>query len=221
MAEARKRRRPPAGQTPRSPRTAGRTPAPRQRREVQFRPDRTGATIFKTLRLTQVQRMRLLKWTLYSLTILLALVLQDVIMGRVNFLGATTNLPVCVILLITVIEGVETGSVFVLIASLMYYFSGTAPLAHSVALLCVFGILASLLRQMYLHRSRMAIVLCAGLAAMGYELGLFVSGITQGLTRWDRIGVFFLTDLIDILTTFPLYSLIEKIGLIGGNTWKE
>lgn len=221
MAEKRRRRRPAAGNTPRRPRTAGRTPAPRKRRELQFRPDRTGATVFKTLRLTQVQRMRLLKWGLYGLTMLLALIIQDVIMGRVNFLGATTNLPVCVILLITVIEGVETGSVYVLIASLLYYFSGTAPIAHSVGLLCVFGIFASLLRQMYLHRSRLAIALCTGLAAMGYELGLFVAGITQGLTRWDRIGVFFLTGLIDILTTFPLYSLIEKIGLIGGNTWKE
>lgn len=193
----------------------------RRKKYSEFKPDAKRATLFKTLRLTIQQRQRLLKWGLYCLTIVLAVVVQDVIMSRVSFFGATTELAVCVILLITVIEGTEVGSIFVLIASTLYYFTGTAPGAYSIGLLTFLGVAVDLFRQMYWNRSRSSIVLCAGLAQMGYELGLYAVGLFLGLTRWDRVGVFALTGAINIIVMIPLYSLIYKIGLIGGNTWKE
>lgn len=193
----------------------------RRKKYSEFKPDAKSATLFKTLRLTVQQRLRLLKWGLYALTIVLALVVQDVIMSRVSIFGATTELAVCVILLITVIEGTETGSLFVLIASTLYFFTGTAPGAYSIGLLTFLGVAADLFRQMYWNRSRSSIVLCAGLAQMGYELGLYAVGLFMGLTRWERIGVFALTGVFNLIVMIPLYPLIYKIGLIGGNTWKE
>ncbi|MDO5400060.1 MAG: hypothetical protein Q4F17_03645 [Eubacteriales bacterium] len=192
-----------------------------RKKQPEFRPDPQAATWLKTARMTRQQRLRLGKWLLYAAAILLALVIQDVIMSRVRLFGATTDLAVTVILLIAVLEGTEVGSVFVLIASIVYYFTGTAPGAYCIGLLTFFGIGAALLRQMYLHRSRGAIVLCAGLAQLGYELGLYGLGIFMGLTRWDRLGAFALTGLLGLLVMIPLYPLIVKIGLIGGNTWKE
>lgn len=175
----------------------------------------------KTLHLTQLQRQRLLKWGLYILTIVVALVIQDVIMSRIRIFGATTDLAVSVILLITVIEGTEVGSLFVLFASTAYYFTGTAPGPYCVCLITFPGIAAVLLRQMYWNRSRSSIVLCAGLAQMVYEMGLYAVGLFLGLTRWDRWEVFALCGVIDILVMIPIYPLIYKIGMIGGNTWKE
>ena len=64
-------------------------------------------------------------------------------------------------------------------------------------------------------------MLCAGLALMLYELGNFTVGIFTELTRWDRLGVFVATGLLSIAVMIPLYSLINRIGQIGGNTWKE
>ena len=46
-------------------------------------------------------------------------------------------------------------------------------------------------------------------------------GLTTVLTRWSRLPVFLLTAALSCLVLIPLYSLIYKIGLIGGNTWKE
>jgi len=46
-------------------------------------------------------------------------------------------------------------------------------------------------------------------------------GISSVLTHWGRLPVFLLTALFSCLVLIPLYSLIYKIGLIGGNTWKE
>ena len=193
----------------------------RRKIDSEFKPDPRSATVFKTLRLTRLQQLRLLKWGLYILTILLALVVQDVIMSRVRLLGATTDLTVCAILLIAVIEGTEVGSLFLLIASTLYVFSGSAPGAYAIGLMTFFGVAAVIFRQMYLSRSRGSIVLCAGAAQMAYELGLYAVGLFLGLTRWDRIGSFALTGVYTVLLMIPLYPLICKIGLIGGNTWKE
>ncbi len=186
-----------------------------------FKPDAKTATWIKTIRLTRLQRLRLTKWTLYILTIMLCLVAQDVIMSRLRFFGSTTNLAVCAILLITIIEGTEVGSLFVLIASVLYSFTGTAPGAYCIALMTFLGIAAVLLRQLYWHRSKGSIVLCAAVAVMCYEMGLFVVGLTTGLTLWSRIGTFALNGLFSAAAMVPLYPLIYKIGLIGGNTWKE
>ena len=124
-------------------------------------------------------------------------------------------------MLITVIEGTEVGSLFVLIASLLYYFSGSAPTAVCIGLLTYTGVLATLLRQMYWHRSRGSILLCVMIALTVYEMSLFVTGLYEGLTTFSRIGSFVLTSIYSCLAAIPLYSLIYKIGLIGGNTWKE
>ncbi len=188
---------------------------------AEFKPDSNTATWAKTLRLTRLQRLRLAKWGLYLLTIVLSLVLQDVIMSQFSLLGATTDLAVCAILLITVIEGTEVGSLFVLIASTLYYFSGTAPGAYSIGLMTFLGIGATLFRQLYWHRSKGSVILCTAVAVTAYELGLFTVGLMSELTRFSRIGIFALTAVLSCAALIPLYSLIYRIGMIGGNTWKE
>ena len=191
------------------------------RPKADFKPDSQDSGLLKKLHMTQVQRDRILKWFLYTAIIVILCMIQDVIMSHVTIFGATTDLAVCAILLITVIEGVDVGSIFVLIASCLFYFSGSSPGPVSVGLMTFLGIGACLFRQMYWHRNQGSIVLCAGLALMLYELGNFAVGIFTNLTRWDRLGVFAVTGLLSIAVMIPLYSLINRIGQIGGNTWKE
>ncbi|MBQ2927715.1 MAG: hypothetical protein IJD98_03975 [Oscillospiraceae bacterium] len=193
----------------------------RERDLMEFKPDAQSATIGKTLKLTRLQQLRLARWSLYALTVILALVIQDVIMSQVSIFGATTDLAACAILLITVMEGTEIGSIFVLISSILYYFSGSAPGPYCIALLTFLGIGATLFRQMYWHRSRGSITLCAAIAVTGYELGLFAVGLYYGLTHLGRISVFLFTAVFSCIVLIPLYSLIHKIGMIGGNIWKE
>lgn len=190
-------------------------------RTPEFRPDSQDPGLMKKLHLTQVQRDTLLKWGLYIAVIVVLCMIQDVIMSQVTIFGATTDLAVCAILLITVIEGIDVGSIFVLIASCLYYFSGSSSGPLSVGLITFLGIGACLFRQMYWHRNQGSIVLCAGIALMLYELGTFLMGIFSELTRWDRLGSFVTTGLLSLAVMIPLYSLINRIGRIGGNTWKE
>lgn len=187
----------------------------------EFRPDPTASTWLKTRKLTRQQKLRLLKWVLYALIVMMCLVIQDVIMSQFRLFGATTDLAVGAIVLITVIEGTEVGSLFVLIASTLYWFSGSAPTPICIALMTAFGIGATMFRQMFWHRSRGTLTLCACLALTAYELGLFVTGVMQGLTYFGRLPSFLLTSAYTCLVMIPLYTLVNKTGLIGGNTWKE
>ena len=193
----------------------------KNRDAMDFKPDVQTSTWMKTARLTKLQQLRLTRWLLYILTVVMSVVIQDVVMSQISIFGATTDLPACAILLITVMEGTEIGSLFVLIASTLYYFSGNAPTAWCIGLLTVLGIGASLFRQLFWHRSKGSIILCSAIALVAYEIGLFIVGVTTVLTHWGRLPVFLLTAAYSCLVLIPLYSLIHKIGLIGGNTWKE
>lgn len=190
-------------------------------KQSEFKPDPRQNSLSGLFHVTQLQKQRMLKWTLYVLTGILLLTIQDVIMSRVSIFGATTDLPVVYILLITVIEGVDVGSLFVLFSSTIYYFSGSAPGPYCIGLLCAVGIIATLLRQAYLRRTKASIVICAGIALTIYEMGLFVVGIGLGLTRWDRVFSFLITAGYSFGVMVLLYPLINRIGLIGGTTWKE
>ena len=219
MAEKKKRRSP-------RPRAKERSLAEllrrnKRNRQNEFRPDPATSTWLKTRKLTRQQRLRLFKWLMYALIVIMSLVIQDVIMSQLRLFGATTDLAVGAILLITVIEGTDVGSLFVFIASILYWFSGSSPTPVSIILLTALGIGATMFRQMFWHRSRGTLTLCACLALTAYELGLFVTGLMQGLTYWGRLPSFLMTSIYTCLVMIPLYSLVYKTGLIGGNTWKE
>jgi len=65
-------------------------------------------------------------------------------------------------------------------------------------------------------------LLCGVLfALMLYEIGTYGIGLFQGLTHWARIFPFLVTGGMSWAFMLALYPLINRIGLIGGNTWKE
>lgn len=193
----------------------------RRQRKYEFRPDPTGTKFLKKLHLTKYRQMLLLKWGLYSLLWLAALVIQDVMMSRVRFFGATTDLAVCLILLIGIYEGMENGGTFALIASAIYWFSGSAPGPYVIAILTGLAVLISAFRQGFWLRGFSSTALCTALAIMAYEMLIFLIGMFQGLTIWDRAGVFCVTGVITCLVMLPLYPLVNTIAKIGGDTWKE
>ena len=192
-----------------------------QRKQPDFRPDKQKTDWAGMLHITKSQRDRVLKWGSYTGLLILLLVIQDVLMSKVSIFGTTTDLMAAAILLITVIEGVDTGRLFVLIATVLFYFSGSAPGPYTVALLPVLGIGTCMFRQRYWHRNLSSIVLCAGIALMVYETAVFGMGVFNGLTYWGRSFAFVGTGLLSWAVMLPLYPLIHAIGQIGGNIWKE
>ena len=125
------------------------------------------------------------------------------------------------ILLITLVEGGEAGCVFVLIASTVYFFSGSSPGAFCIAAMTFLGVFTTVFRQMYWRRNFASIVLCAAVNVMAYELITFAAGIAMGFTILSRVGVFAVKGLLTCVILLPLYPLVFTIGKIGGKVWKE
>ena len=186
-----------------------------------FKPDVTTATWLKTTRLTQQQRLRLTKWGCYVLTMVLALVIQDTIMSQFRLFGATTDLAVCVILLITVLEGTDVGSLFVLLASSFYYFSGSAPGIFAIPLITVIAVITAVFRQAYLRKGFSTMLICTGTALFVYEIGTFLIGLFLGSTIASRFPAFLIGAGLTLALVPLLYPILLSIGKIGGETWKE
>lgn len=193
----------------------------RRQPTYEFKPDPKGTSFFKKLYMTKLQRRQFLKWGLYALVCLVLLVIQDVMLSQIRIFGATTDLVAGIILLIGIYEGLEEGGLFVLIASLVYWFSGSAPGPYVIMMQTFLTIGAAYFRQSFWHRSFGSIVLCTGVALIVYEMALLCVGIFLGLTIWARASVFFLTGVYTCLTLLALYPLVNAIAKIGGDTWKE
>ena len=124
-------------------------------------------------------------------------------------------------LLIAVISDAYDGSLFLLLGSTFYVFSGSAPGPYAIAFLTVLGVAAALLRQSFWRRGFRSNIFCAGLALLGYELAVFGTGIFLGLTHWGRFGVFMITWALSFGVMLALYPLARAIQKIGGELWRE
>ena len=189
--------------------------------KFEFKPDPTGSDHRKIFQFTSHQRSRFLKWTLYILMAVAALLFQDTALSRLRIGGATTDLFVGVVFLVAMLEGAESGGLFALLGSLFYFFSGSAPGVYVVALLTVVAVLGALYRQGFWSQCMSSALLCTFLSLVCYEIALMIIGIFLKLTVFSRVGVFFTTALLTTIALIPLYYAARGIGQIGGELWKE
>lgn len=192
-----------------------------RRNKYEFLPDRSGTSIWSRLYLTKKQRLSILKWTLYSLTVLLCLLLQDVLLYRVSIFGATTDLVPCCIFLVCLLEGSENGSIFALSASAFFLFSGSSPGYHAMVIITFLSIAVAIFRQTYLRSGFSTAIICAAIAGTLYELIIFTVGSFLGTINPARLGTALITAALTALVSPILYPVILSIGKIGGEAWKE
>ena len=190
-------------------------------RRNEFQPDKPKSVLINRLHLTRRQRKTLLKWVLYSLVLLFLSLLQDVVLCHLRVLDASTELVPCAIFLICLLEGMESGSVFALVSSALYFFSGSAPGIYCLVLLTFLAIFVTYLRQAFLQKGFSAAMLCTVVALFVYELLVFAFGLFLGMTQGGRILGFLVTAGMTSLIAPILYPILMKIGSIGGEVWKE
>ena len=192
-----------------------------KKKRYEFRPDKHSNDTLGKLLLTRQQFHRLLRWLLLSALCLTGLVLQDVVMSRFQLFGATTDLAPLLIFAVCILQGGESGCVFALVASLIYYFSGSAPGAYCIVLFTFLSVLAAIFRQAYLRKGFSALMLCSTLCMLIYESGVFLIGLFLKQTYSQRFGLFMLTAALTLLCLPVVYPIVTAIGKIGGETWKE
>ena len=190
-------------------------------KKQEFRPDKPSTSLLSHLILTKKQQKALFKWVFYGLFLVVLSVVQDVLLSRVRLFGATTELIPCAIFLICLIEGTHTGSVFSLIAGLLYLFSGTAPGPYSMVAITFLSIGVCIFRQAYLQESFSSVMLCVAIAMLLYTIVNFAFGLFLGLTRFSRIHGFLITAVLTLLTVPVFYPIVKAINAFGGHSWKE
>ena len=191
------------------------------RRKYEFRPDKVKTDILGKIYLTPQQRKKVLQWILYALLVLVASVLQDVVLCKFDFFGATTDLVPCVIILICVRIGADRGAIFSLVAAMLYKFSGSAPGYYSMALIPVLALMTAMLHQSYFRRSFGSVVLCVTLAVVLYEMLVFLCGLIFVNTVAFRAIRFLLTGGLSALAIPVVYPITNAIEKIGEKSWKD
>ncbi|MBE6925557.1 MAG: hypothetical protein E7461_01820 [Ruminococcaceae bacterium] len=186
-----------------------------------FQADKPHSGLLSKLYITNKQRLAIFKWVLIGLLLLFLSVLQDVVLCRFRLLGATTDLIPCAIILICIMEGVENGSVFALVASLIYQFSGSAPGMYAMVFITLLSVVAAIFRQSYLQKGFGAAFFCTAGAFFIYELLVFLFGLFLTVTYPERITGFLITGGLTLISIPFLYPIVLFIGSIGGSIWNE
>lgn len=186
----------------------------------EFRPDRQ-QTQWKKFLPTPRQQLCVLRWTLFSVLCLIGLLAQDVALYRVDLFGGCTDLVPCLVLMVTVIRGAESGSIFALIASVLYFFSGSSAGYYVIPLLTAVAILLTIFRQAFLRRGFWTVMLCIAVGMTLYEAGLFAIRLLLGLTTFSHIGAMLLTALLSVAAVPVFYPLMMAVGKLGGDAWGE
>jgi hypothetical protein len=187
----------------------------------EFKPDRMESGPLHKLYITRKQRLKLLKWLMHALVLLVVCLIQDVLMSRLSFWGTTTDLVSCAILIACIMQDPETGCIYGLITSSLYYCSGSAPDSYVIALLTGIGIVVSIFRQCYLRKGFGSTLICAAGAIMLYELAMFAIGAFVGQVPLSRLRVFCIKGALSACAIPVLYPIFLSIGRIGGESWKE
>lgn len=190
-------------------------------KKYEFQPDKPYATWLSKLQLTKLQQKQVLKWSLYALVLIVLSVVQDVIMCRFRLFGGTTDLVPCGIFMICIFEGTNQGSVFALVASILYLLSGVAPGPHVIVLITFLAVLAAALRQAYLRQNLPAVILTTALAMFLYELSIFALCLLLGQVTADRLVRFLISAALSLVAIPIIYPTVKAIGAIGGEAWKE
>lgn len=187
----------------------------------EFKPDKPKTSWLSKLYVTPKQRRAILKWVLYSLVILVLSLLQDVVLCNLRPMGAAIELVPCAIILICLLEGVQSGCIFALLASLYYWFSGATLGAFAMVLITMLSVFLCMFRQGYMQKGFGANMFCMIIAMVVYNMALFLLAAILGMAPWARFGGSLLTAGIALLVTPILYPLLRSIESIGGETWKE
>lgn len=191
------------------------------KKKHEFKPDKERSGALNKLYITKKQRRNIAKWLLMALALVLISILQDVIMSRISIFGTHTDLTACAILLVCIMLDPEVGSIFVLSASSLYYFSGSAPGPYVIVMMTLLGVIIAIIRQSYLRYSFVSVFLCTAAAVMLYEILIFATGLFFGYTTVSRFVDFCITGGISLATVPVLYPIFAAIGKFGGDTWRE
>lgn len=169
------------------------------------------------LYITPKQWLRILRWSLYSLLFLLALLVESSVFGKHTLLGVRPQLVAVVIVCVCFREGAERGGLFALLTSLFWCLSGIPYGSIAIAVYTLVPVAGTLLTRSVLV-NRFVPCLLITLAALFlqqvvvFAIGYFFHNVG---------GLYFFLELLpcvflSLLFQPVVYWLVKRIARIGG-----
>ncbi len=177
----------------------------------------------KKLRITKKQWKTILKWTLYACALVATLVLQGVILSRLPVLGAKVNLVPYFVGCVCIIEGADSGSLFALLASLVWALSGGDLGFVSILVLTCGSMGVGLLMQKLLRRQLLSCILCCFALSLCHESAIFLLRLfLRTVTPWQYLRLALPSILLGIPSCPVFYYLFRAIHRVEGESkWNE
>lgn len=168
------------------------------------------------LYITPRQWLHILRWTLYSLMFLLAMMVQTVVLGNRPIFGTSPDFVCVVIVCVCLREGPERGGLFALLTSLFWYLSGADYGSVSIAVLTVIPVFGSLLCRSVLNNRFMPCLMITAftlfaLHSIIFLLKYLLNGLAPELFAEKLIPCV----LISLIAQPITYLLAKKINRIG------
>lgn len=174
--------------------------------------------MLKHFYLTRRQWFGILKWTVYALLFLLAVVFQSVILSRLPLFGFRLNAIPILLVCVCLREGPEKGGLFVLLASTFWALSGIDMgnlWLLTVTLCAVFS--AILCRTVLSDRIVSAAVCCFVSLLLCESLVFVFKLILTEIDPANYLRVLLPSAALSMLTFLPSYLLVKAIAKIGGD----
>lgn len=168
------------------------------------------------LYITPKQWLHILRWTLYTLLFLFAMMLQTVVFGNHKLFGVHPNFVPVVITCVCLREGAERGGLFALLTSLLWCLSGADEGSISIAVLTVVPVLGSVLCSAVLANRFLPCLAITLVTLFTEQTAIFLFKSFFGTMD----GSLFLTALIpcvlvSLLAQPIVYLLVKCIAKIG------
>ncbi len=168
------------------------------------------------LYITPRQWLHILRWTLYCLLFLLAMMIQTVVFGNRPLFGTQPDFIPVVIVCVCLREGPERGGLFALLTSLLWRLSGAADGSISIAVLTILPVLGSILCRSVLNNRFLPCLLVTALTLFALHSIIFALKFL-----FVEIDTALFTEklipcvLVSLLAHPIVYLLVKKINRIG------
>lgn len=168
------------------------------------------------LYITPRQWLRILRWTLYALLFLLAMMAQTVVFGNRTILGVQPDLVPVVIVCVCLREGAERGGLYALLCSLLWWLSGADQGSLCIAVLTVLPVLGSILCRAFLSEEYLPCLCLTVLTLLVEQSAMFflryMFGGADGILFWKTLLP---CVLVSTLAQPLVYFLVKRIASIG------
>ncbi|MBE6928393.1 MAG: hypothetical protein E7467_07920 [Ruminococcaceae bacterium] len=168
------------------------------------------------LYITPRQWLHILRWTLYALIFLLAMMLQTVVLADRPIFGIVPDFIPIVITCVCMREGPQSGGWFALWTSLFWFLSGADSGSITIAVLTVLPIMCSILCRSLLTNRFLTVFLMTAATHFTLHCIIFVfKYLTSAMHPSLFIQKLLPCVALSMLTQPLFYWLVKKIHQIG------